>query len=245
MSRFAAVIAALCCTLALAQGGTAGAPKDAPTKPGAPAVAPPAPELTGEELNKALYALGASVGRSIKPFSLTKAELAKVVEGLTDAVDEKTLKVKLEDYGPKVQQLFEKRSAQRAIVEKEKAKAILDKAAKEKGAEKTASGLVYQELTKGTGAQPTPADTVKVHYRGTLLDGTEFDSSYKRGEPIEFSLGGVIKCWTEGVAKMKVGGKAKLLCPSEIAYGDRGNPPVIPGGATLQFEVELLGIKGK
>ena len=120
----------------------------------------------------------------------------------------------------------------------------LDKAAAEPGAVKTASGLVYRELTPGTGASPKPSDTVKVHYRGTLEDGTEFDSSYKRNEPISFPLSGVIPCWTEGVQKMKVGGKSRLVCPSAIAYGDSGRPPVIPGGATLIFEVELLGIGG-
>jgi FKBP-type peptidyl-prolyl cis-trans isomerase FkpA len=122
------------------------------------------------------------------------------------------------------------------------AQAYLDKAAAEPGAMKTGSGLVYRELRAGTGASPKASDTVKVNYRGTLVDGTEFDSSYKRNEPISFPLSGVIPCWTEGVQKMKVGGKSQLVCPSSIAYEDRGSPPVIPGGATLIFEVELLGI---
>jgi len=124
------------------------------------------------------------------------------------------------------------------------AKSYLDKAAAEPGAKRTASGLVYRELKAGTGASPTAADTVKVHYRGTLTDGTEFDSSYKRNEPISFPLRGVIPCWTEGVQMMKVGGRSQLVCPSSIAYGDIGHPPEIPGGATLVFEVELLGIGG-
>src|SRR6185295_14174222 len=100
-----------------------------------------------------------------------------------------------------------------------------------------ASGLIYFEQVAGTGAQPSATDTVKVNYRGTLVDGTEFDSSYKHGQPLQFALNQVIRCWTEGVAKMKVGGKAKLVCPSDIAYGDQGNPS-IPGGAALIFEVE-------
>jgi FKBP-type peptidyl-prolyl cis-trans isomerase FkpA len=112
------------------------------------------------------------------------------------------------------------------------------------GATRTSSGLVYRELTPGTGASPKVTDTVKVHYRGTLVDGTEFDSSYKRNEPAQFPLNRVIPCWTEGVQKMKVGGKSQLVCPSSIAYGDGGSPPVIPGGATLIFEIELLGIGG-
>jgi FKBP-type peptidyl-prolyl cis-trans isomerase FkpA len=121
-------------------------------------------------------------------------------------------------------------------------KAYLDKAAAEPGATRTSSGLVYRELKTGTGASPTASDTVKVNYRGTLVDGTEFDSSYKRNEPLQFPLNRVIPCWTEGVQKMKVGGKSRLVCPSAIAYGDQGSPPAIPGGATLVFEVELLGI---
>jgi FKBP-type peptidyl-prolyl cis-trans isomerase FkpA len=103
-------------------------------------------------------------------------------------------------------------------------------------------GLVYKSLREGTGASPTAADTVKVHYRGTLVDGTEFDSSYKRSSPATFPLGRVIKCWTEGVQKMKVGGKAELICPPELAYGTRGAGSAVPPNATLRFEVELLEI---
>ena len=118
-------------------------------------------------------------------------------------------------------------------------------AAKEAGAVVTPSGLVYRSLTDGKGASPSATDTVKVHYRGTFPDGREFDSSYKRGQPIEFPLNGVIKCWTEGVQKMKIGGKAKLTCPAAIAYGERGAGAVIPPNATLVFEVELLAVNGK
>jgi len=126
----------------------------------------------------------------------------------------------------------------------ESSKTYLEKAAAEPGAVRTASGLVYRELRAGTGASPNASDTVKVHYRGTLVNGTEFDSSYKRNEPATFPLNQVIPCWTEGVQKMKVGGKSQLVCPSSIGYGDRGAPPDIPGGATLIFEIELLGIGG-
>ena len=108
----------------------------------------------------------------------------------------------------------------------------------------TKSGLVFESVKEGTGASPKASDTVKVHYKGTFPDsGKEFDSSYKRGEPIEFPLSGVIPCWTEGVQMMKVGGKAKLTCPPGIAYGARGAGGVIPPNATLNFEVELLGIQ--
>ena len=122
------------------------------------------------------------------------------------------------------------------------AKGYLDKAAAEPGAVRTDSGLVYRELRSGYGRSPKANDTVRVNYRGTLINGTEFDSSYKRGQPAQFPLNGVIACWTEGLQKMRVGGKSKLVCPSGIAYGDSGSPPMIPGGATLIFEVELLGI---
>ena len=118
-------------------------------------------------------------------------------------------------------------------------------AGQEPGAQVTASGMVYRSLKDGTGASPKASDTVKVHYRGTLPDGKEFDSSYKRNEAIEFPLSRVIPCWTEGVQLMKVGGKAKLTCPPASAYGDRGAGGVIPPKATLLFEVELLAINGK
>jgi FKBP-type peptidyl-prolyl cis-trans isomerase FkpA len=121
--------------------------------------------------------------------------------------------------------------------------ATIDKAATEKGAVKTASGLVYQTMQEGSGPQPKETDTVRVHYRGTFPDGKEFDSSFKRGQPAEFPLNRVIKCWTEGVQKIKVGGKAKLTCPPELAYGERGAGGTIPPNATLQFEVELLAIR--
>ena len=116
-------------------------------------------------------------------------------------------------------------------------------AAKEPGAKVSASGLVILMVKEGAGPQPTAASTVRVHYKGMFPDGREFDSSYKRGEPIEFPLNGVIKCWTEGVALMKVGGAAKLTCPSSIAYGARGAGGVIPPHATLVFEVVLLGVR--
>ncbi|MDZ4251163.1 MAG: FKBP-type peptidyl-prolyl cis-trans isomerase [Sulfuritalea sp.] len=108
--------------------------------------------------------------------------------------------------------------------------------------EKTPSGLIYESLKDGSGAKPTPSDSVQVHYRGTLVNGTEFDSSYKRGQPATFPLNRVIPCWTEGVAKMKEGGKAKLTCPPGIAYGSRGAGSAVPPDATLNFEVELLKV---
>jgi FKBP-type peptidyl-prolyl cis-trans isomerase FkpA len=121
----------------------------------------------------------------------------------------------------------------------------LQKAAAEAGAVKTETGLVYRSLKDGKGANPVATDTVRVHYRGTFPDGREFDSSFKRGQPAEFPLNRVIKCWTEGLQRMQVGGKARLGCPAAIAYGDRGAGDVIPPDATLFFDVELLGIVRK
>ncbi len=191
---------------------------------------------------KTLYALGLMMGRSVGVFNLSKAEVEIVKRGFTDSALKAKPLVELEQYGPKVDALAKTRGAQKAEAEKGKSKEFLDKAAKEKGAQASPSGLIYQELKAGSGPNPKASDTVKVNYKGTLVDGTEFDSSYKRGQPAEFPLGSVIACWTEGMQKIKAGGKAKLICPSSIAYGDQGRPG-IPGGATLIFEVELLEVK--
>ncbi len=118
----------------------------------------------------------------------------------------------------------------------------LEKAAATKGAERTASGAIVIMLKTGTGAQPTPSNTVQVHYTGRLIDGRIFDSSVRRGRPASFPLSGVIPCWTEGVQKIKVGGKARLVCPPETAYGAAGAPEAIPPNSVLDFEVELLSI---
>jgi FKBP-type peptidyl-prolyl cis-trans isomerase FkpA len=121
--------------------------------------------------------------------------------------------------------------------------AALTAAAAEPGAVRTDSGLVFRTLKAGNGATPAATDSVRVHYRGTFTDGREFDSSYKRGQPATFPLNRVIKCWTEGVQRMKVGETARLTCPAGIAYGDKGaGNGLIPPGATLRFEVELLGV---
>lgn len=198
-------------------------------------------DMTDEQ--KTVYSIGAIIGKQVSVFNLSPAELELVKKGLTDSIKGDKLAVDLETYGPKVQELANKRMQAAGAKQAAAGKTYLDKAAKESGAVKTASGLVYIPLKEGTGQSPTVNDTVKVHYRGTLVDGTEFDSSYKRGEPIEFPLTGVIKCWGEGVAKMKVGGKARLVCPPAIAYGEQGAGGAIPPNATLNFEVELLGVK--
>ena len=224
-------------------------PKPAVSAPAKPAVsaapkpaasAPAAPVLATDD-EKTIYALGLYVFQSLGTFNLSPAEVDLVKKGFADAAAGKPA-VDINTWGPKIGKLAQERGAQAAQKEKAAGDAFLAKAAAEPGAEKTASGLVYRELRAGTGASPVPADKVKVHYKGTLTNGSEFDSSYRRNSPAEFNLTGVIPCWTEGVQKMKVGGKASLTCPSGIAYGDRGHPPAIPGGATLVFEVELLEI---
>ena len=193
------------------------------------------------EEQKTIYSLGLSIYKSLGQFDLSPAEVALIKKGITDAAANKPA-VDLQTYGPKIGALQHERSARVAEKEKTASTAFLSKAAAAPGAVKTDSGLIYKELTPGTGDSPKASDTVKVNYRGTLINGTEFDSSYARKEPVEFPLNNVIPCWTEGVQKMKVGGKAQLVCPSSIAYGDAGHPPTIPGGATLVFEVELISI---
>ena len=194
------------------------------------------------EKDKTLYALGVAISQSLADFGLNEAEFELIKSGLSDGVMKRPLKVDMQTYGPKIQPMAEARTAAGAEKEKGAGNAFLAKAAAEAGAKKTASGAIVKTLKEGTGPSPTAANTVKVHYHGTLMDGTVFDSSVKRGEPATFPLSGVIKCWTEGVQMMKVGGKAKLTCPAATAYGDRGAPPSIKPGSTLVFEVELLEI---
>lgn len=204
-----------------------------------------APQEPTTDDQKTLYALGLALSQSLGTFTLSEAELEFVKSGISDGVLKRPQKVDLQTFGPKIQQLQQARVAALAETEKKAGAAFLSKVATEKGAVKTESGIVVIPLKAGSGAAPKATDTVKVHYHGTLIDGTVFDSSVKRGEPATFPLGQVIKCWTEGVQQIKVGGKSKLICPSNLAYGDRGSPPVIKPGATLVFEVELLDIVSK
>jgi FKBP-type peptidyl-prolyl cis-trans isomerase len=190
---------------------------------------------------KTLYAVGLAVAKSLEPFSLTQPELETVLKGIRDGVEGHP-KAKLEEQQNAINELARVRLAKAGEKEKAKGAGYLEKMAKEPGAQKTASGLIYIPVKEGTGANPAATDKVKVNYRGTLTDGKVFDASANHGGPAEFPLNGVIPCWTEGLQKMKVGGKARLVCPATIAYGDRGAPPVIPGNAVLTFEVELVSI---
>ena len=200
-----------------------------------------AADPTTEE-QKTLYAVGMAISQSMSGLGFTEAELEFVKAGITDGALQRTPKVDMQAYGPKVQQFAQSRASMAAEKEKKAGAAFVAKAAAESGAKKTASGAIVTQMKAGTGESPKASDTVKVHYHGTLTDGTVFDSSVQRGQPATFPLSGVIKCWTEGVQEIKVGGKARLVCPSDIAYGDRGSPPRIKPGSTLVFEVELLEI---
>jgi FKBP-type peptidyl-prolyl cis-trans isomerase FkpA len=199
------------------------------------------PDLKTED-QKTLYALGLVISQNLASFNLNPSDLESVLAGVSDGVLKKDLKVDVQAYAAKISQLQAARAGVAAATEKKAGQAFLERAAAEKGATRTASGLIITTLKPGTGASPKATDKVKVHYQGTLADGTVFDSSVQRGEPVVLPLNSVIKCWTEGVQLMKVGGKSKLVCPSDIAYGDQGRPPVIKPGATLVFEVELLEI---
>jgi FKBP-type peptidyl-prolyl cis-trans isomerase FkpA len=197
------------------------------------------PKLDTEE-EKTLYALGLTISRSLSPFNLSPLDLEIVEAGFTAGSLHKPPAVDLETYGPKIKKLRESRAAAVAAAEKTTNQALLDKAAEEPGAMKTASGLVMIPIVLGTGASPTATDTVTVTYEGRLADGTVFDSSIQRGEPVTVPLNGVIKCWTEALQLVKVGGRSRLVCPADLAYGDQGWPPVIKPGAVLIFEIELL-----
>ena len=184
-----------------------------------------------------LYALGALMGQKLQPYHLKPAELERVRKGFIDAARGVKLE-ELEEWGPRVDAFLARKLAPELAAEKDRGKAFLEKAAREPGATRTASGLVLRVLTPGTGASPSAGGRVRVSYRGRLADGTVFD---ERG-PIEVSLGSVIACWSEGLLLMKAGEKARLSCPSTLGYGDQGRPPQVPGGAALTFDVDLIEI---
>lgn len=194
---------------------------------------------------KTLYTIGQIVGGNVDAqfdqLGLSAAETDIVLAGLNDALRGRESRVDIEAYVPKLQEFVVARAEKKLADEREASSAYVASQAKEPKAQRNESGSVFIPVTEGKGASPKATDTVRVHYHGTLRDGEVFDSSRERGEPIEFALNEVIPCWTENVTKMKVGGKAKLVCPASTAYGDQG-PPGIPGGAALTFEVELLGI---
>lgn len=193
------------------------------------------------EQDKLLYAVGLALAQQLGAFGITEEELSLVQQGIAAGVLKSQPKVDLSVYGPKLQAFAQERIASQAAMEKAASSSYVEEQAAKEGAERTDSGLVITEMTAGDGASPGADDRVTVHYHGTLRDGSVFDSSVDRGEPATFGLNQVIPCWTEGLQLMKVGGKSRLVCPADIAYGDQGRPG-IPGGAALTFEVELLDI---
>jgi FKBP-type peptidyl-prolyl cis-trans isomerase len=191
--------------------------------------------------SRALYGVGLRIAQSLESFALTPAELDQVLKGVKDGVAGKPKMQMDQSLQTAVNDLARTRAEKAAGKEKEVGSAYLAKMAKEPNVKKTASGALVISQKEGQGAAPKDTDKVKVNYTGKLVNGSVFDSSTGRG-PAEFPLNGVVKCWTEALQMMKVGGKAKIVCPSEIAYGARGMPPVIPGNAVLTFDVELLDI---
>jgi FKBP-type peptidyl-prolyl cis-trans isomerase len=199
----------------------------------------PAP-MTDEQ--KALHSLGVLMSQNIASFSLTAEEAVFVQKGLADGITGKVKPADVQADVPKLQELERTRVTAKNEKLAGEGTAYLDKASKEPGFTKTASGMLIKHTTPGNGPTPAATDQVKVHYEGKLVDGKVFDSSKQRGEPATFPLNGVIPCWTEGVQTMKVGGKAQFVCPPGLAYGPSGSPPTIPGQATLVFDVELIEI---
>jgi FKBP-type peptidyl-prolyl cis-trans isomerase len=238
---------ALLCACGQPESADVGADDAAPTADGGQPAAidggdPGAPVFASDD-DRVLYTLGVVLGDNIGDFRLTEAEFELVAAGMRDAVTGVPPRVEVDLYGPQIQRLANDRASAGAEDEKLAAAEFADEVAARAGAERTDSGLVIVPIAEGDGEYPTADDTVTVHYHGTLRDGTVFDSSVERDMPATFPLSGVIPCWTEGVPMIRVGGKAELLCPSDIAYGDQGRPPTIPGGAAPLFEVELLAIE--
>lgn len=210
--------------------------KKAPSTP-----APKDPFKSDEE--RSSYTIGFMQGRNFAPFKLTPSELKAVMAGLNDAVNGAQPKIDIRFYSSRVNDFLNNRMNSLANPEKEKGRAYTEKFVKEFKPREIPGGGWYLETKAGTGPIPAKTDRIKVNYRGTLVDGTEFDSSYKRNAPYEFSLtGGVIPCWLNTFPMMKVGGTAKIVCPSEVAYKFEEKPPLIKPGATLVFEVEFVEI---
>jgi len=192
--------------------------------------------------DKAFYSMGVMFGSRLKELALSDNEIDLLVQGLRDSAAGKKPEVDPSQFQIKMQELFRTRMTKIAEENKKKGADFLDNFVKKEGATKTASGLAYKILQEGTANPPKAQDTVEVHYHGTLIDGTVFDSSKERGKTVSFPLDRVIKGWTEGLQLLKPGGKIKLVIPPELGYGEHGAPPKIPGGATLVFEVELFKV---
>ncbi len=223
--------------LALGVAAAADAPAAPPAaRKSTPASAP----LTDDQ--QTLYALGVLMSRSLENLQLSEAEFSVVRSGLADGYHKHPTIADPDSYTPKLQALARDRVAMLAQRERTAGLAYLDQVAKTPGATRTASGLLYVPVSEGTGAAPARTDRVKVNYEGRLVDGTLFDSSAAHGQPATFNIAGVIPCWSEALLLMKVGGKSRVVCPADLAYGDRGAGSKIRPGATLVFDIELLDI---
>ncbi len=234
----------LCLALAMPAAAEDKKPAE-PAKPGSPAQAAPAtPKLTPADTDRALKAIGLSIARSLEVFQLSPAETEKVISAMKLGLSPKPPQLD-EKSQEDIRNFVQARMAIAAEKEKTAGASYQQKVAKEKGASKTSTGVIIVPIKEGSGPTPTTTDKVKVNYTGTLVDGKVFDSTSKHNPPApaEFPLNGVIPCWTEALQKMKVGGHAKVVCPPEVAYGERGSPPVIPGNATLTFDIELLDVQ--
>lgn len=216
---------------------------ETPATPGAPAAADSKDAAADE--GKVLYSMGAMHGENLSRFEFTDKQMEDFLRGFKDALGGKKLEVNVADFQPKIREFYTKQMKDVAERNKKRGVDFLEKFVKEEGGQKTASGLAYKVITEGTGKNPTENDEIEVHYKGTLIDGTQFDSSYDRNEKIKFPLNRVILGWKEGLQLVKEGGKIKLVVPAELGYGEFGAPPKIPGGATLVFEVELFKIMDK
>lgn len=193
------------------------------------------------EDEKVFYFLGTALSANLEPLDLSDEELAMVQRGLSDALGGTAIELDEATYGQKLNAIAQERLSANAIREETAAREYLSRMAAEEGATTTESGIVIVEMKAGSGGSPTADSTVTAHYHGMLRDGTVFDSSVERGEPFTSSLARVIPCWREAIPTMKEGGKSKITCPPDLAYGDRGSG-AIPGGAALTFEVELIDI---
>jgi FKBP-type peptidyl-prolyl cis-trans isomerase FkpA len=220
----------------------AAAPKSA--APASAAKPDTAAKPDAADNDQTLYALGVLLSRNLDGFTLSEAEFAHVSKGFADGYHHKPTAATAEASLPQIQALQRSRALALAAHEKEAGQAYQDKAASAPGAVKTTDGLLYIPVAAGSGQTPIHSDRVKVNYEGRLIDGTVFDSSAMHGgQPATLSVGSIIPCWTEALQLMKVGGKSRIICPAALAYGDRGAPPKIKPGSTLEFDIELISIE--
>jgi FKBP-type peptidyl-prolyl cis-trans isomerase FkpA/FKBP-type peptidyl-prolyl cis-trans isomerase FklB len=202
---------------------------------------PKQPALETDE-QKTMYAMGVRLAGVLAGREFSESEIEYIKMGLADGILGVEPRVDTDAIAPKVNTMLAVRATQATKKEKAAGEAFCEEMAQVEGARRTASGAIYIEIEPGDGPTPAAGDTVRVHYHGTLRDGKVFDSSVDRNQPATFNVDRVVPCFSDGLREMKVGGKAKLVCPSETAYGDRGSRPHIKPGAALVFEVELLEI---